>query len=253
MIKNAKLGVILGTFLGSILGSTGTILVMKKLKKLEEKQFKKDESEAINEVEKYYENKINQLKNGGIKIDYTSKIESKKESENVTKISVIDGKKEIITDKESPITNPKFLYQDRLAEEEKNKIQATDYSKIARSKYKDLVKEYDREPPEVEDKHEHIIQITQDNYEHSAGYVKMEVMYYEQNGIFATLDDDMIVEHLTEEYFGLDILGLIGSPQASLDGKSSQFELYLRDEEIHTDYHIIYNGTEDFDHLGDCR
>lgn len=252
MVKNAKFGMILGTFLGSILGSTSTILVMKKLKKLEEKQFKKDESEAINEVEKYYENKINQLKNGGMKIDYSTKIEEKKES----KITVVEGKKEtdkdILTEKESPITNPKFLYQDRLAEEEKNKVQTVDYSKIAKSKYQELSKEYDREPLEVEDKHEHIKQITQDNYEHSAGYVKMEVMYYEQNGIFATLDD-MIVDHLSEEYFGLDTLGLIGSPQASLDGKSSQFELYLRDEEIHTDYHIIYNGTEDFDHLGDCR
>ena len=35
--------------------------------------------------------------------------------------------------------------------------------------------------------------------------------------------------------------------------KNDLYEIYLRDEELHTDYHIIYNGTEDFEHLGDCR
>lgn len=241
MVKNAKFGMILGTFLGSILGSTGTILVMKKLKKLEEKQFKKDESEAINEVEKYYENKINQLKNGGMKIDYSTKIESKKES----KISIVDEKKDILTDKESPITNPKFLYQDRLAEEEKNKIQATDYSKIARSKYKELVKEYDREEPEVEEEH-YPEQITMEMFEDEIAYRKETLMYYDQDGVFATLDDIPVNDLYDEKYFGSDNLALFGTMQASLDGKSSTNELYLRDRLHNVDFHLIYNSTECF-------
>ena len=245
MIKNAKLGVILGTFLGSILGSTGTILVMKKLKKLEEKQFKKDESEAVNEVEKYYENKINQLKNGGIKIDYSTKIEEKKEPENATKISVIDGKKEVITEKESPITNPKFLYQDRLAEEKKNKEQAVDYSKITRVKYDDLAKEYDREEPEVEEEH-YPEQITMEMFEDEIAYRKETLMYYEQDGVFATLDDIPVNDLYDEKYFGSDNLLLFGTMQASLDGKSSTNELYLRDRLHNVDFHLIYNSTECF-------
>lgn len=252
MRKSTQFAAILGVFFGGLLGSTGTILVFKKLDKLEHKKDLEAEAEHIAEVAEMYENRIKKLKD--LKISGAAeeaknddKIVNEKAKESHSRLTF----DKVIDEPEEPkITNPKFLYQEKIAEEDKKK--QMDYSKISREKYTDLKKEYEREAPDI-DEHPFPHLITQDSYEHAAGYVKEEVMYYEQNGIFATLDDDTIVDHITEEYIGLDNLNLFGSQQASLDGKSSLYELYLRDEVLHIDYHIIYNGTEDFDHLGDCR
>lgn len=258
MRRSTQFAAILGTFFGGLLGSTGTILVFKKLDKLEHKKDLEAEAEHIAEVAETYEIRIKKLKEyyESKEIEEENDISEIKKSDEIVNEKAKEAHKRITLDKvienpdEPKILNPKFVYQDRLAEEDNAK--PTDYSKISRDKYTDLKKEYEREPIIDESvKFPHLI--TQDSYEHAGGYVKEEVMYYEQNGIFATLDDDTIVDHITEEYIGLDNLNLFGSQQASLDGKSSLYELYLRDEVLHIDYHIIYNGTEDFDHLGDCR
>ena len=260
IFKNDNVGLLCGTFFGSVIGSLGTLFVLKKINKLEYKKDLEAEGEHIAEVIEVYEARIKKLKD--LKISGAAE-EAKNDISESDRIVNENAKKahsridinEIVSEpksKEEPkITNPKFQYQDRIAEEMKESKPHYDYSKISREQYSDLKKEYEREPIIEEGKFPHLI--TQDSYEHAAGYVKEEVMYYEQNGIFATLDDDTIVDHLTEEYFGLDNLSLFGTEQASLDHKSSLYELYLRDEELHIDYHIIYNGTEDFDHLGDCR
>ena len=259
MFKNDNLGLLCGTFFGAILGSVGTIFTLKKLNKLEYKKDLEAEGERIAEVVEIYENRIKKLKDlkiSGAAEEAKNDI-SKSESDKIVNENAKNAHSRITLDTniddpdDQKITNPKFLYQDRIAEEMKENKPNYDYSKISREQYSDLKKEYEREPIIEEGKFPHLI--TQDSYEHAAGYVKEEVMYYEQNGIFATLDDDTIVDHLSEEYFGLDNLSLFGTEQASLDHKSSSYELYLRDEELHIDYHIIYNGTEDFDHLGDCR
>lgn len=250
ILKNDNLGLLCGTFFGGLLGSIGTILVLKKLKKLEEKKFNKAESQAVNEVTEYYEKKLNELKNVKIFGD-VSKLE--KDEAITNEITENEKKPEIVVDKrleKIEFTSPKTIMQERQAEEELKKTRF-DYSKISKARYEDLTKEYEREDIVVENQFPHLI--TQESYEHAGGYVKEEVIYYEQNGIFATVDDDTIVDHITEEYIGLDNLNLFGTDMASLDHKSSSYELYLRDEELHIDYHIIYNGTEDFDHLGDCR
>ena len=259
MFKNDNLGLLCGTFFGAILGSVATIFTLKKLNKLEYKKDLEAEGERIAEVVEIDENRIKKLKDlkiSGAAEEAKNDI-SKSESDKIVNENAKNAHSRITLDKsiddpdDQKITNPKFIYQDRIAEEMKENKPNYDYSKISREQYSDLKKEYEREPIIEEGKFPHLI--TQDSYEHAAGYVKEEVMYYEQNGIFATLDDDTIVDHLSEEYFGLDNLSLFGTEQASLDHKSSLYELYLRDEELHIDYHIIYNGTEDFDHLGDCR
>lgn len=243
-MKDYNLGLATGVFLGSILGTIGTYFTLKKLKKLDEKCFNEAESKAVNEVKEYYENEIKKLKN----LKISGVMDESKKLENEVKNEEKEPKKE-----ENPvITNPKFLYQERLAKEYNDGHKPTDYSKISKVKYTELSKEYEREEPVIEENtYPHLI--TQDSFEHAGGYVKEEVVYYEQNGIFARLDDDTIVDYLDEQYFGIDNINLFGTPEASLDGKNSLYELYLRDEELHKDYHIIYNGKDDFEHLGDCR
>lgn len=246
MLKNGKIGFLLGTFFGAILGSTSTILVVKKLKKIAEKEYNLAESEAVNEVREYYREKLERLKDIHKPCDYTA-VKSDKN------IEIKEEKIEPAITK-PVVTNPKILYQDRLAKEEaeaERKKKQFDYSQVSKAKYTDLKEEYEREDPVIDENQlPHLI--TQENYQHTGGYVKEEVIYYEQNGIFADMNDE-IVDHLDEQYFGLDTLSLFGTKGASLDGKNSLYELYVRDETLHIDYHIIYNGTEDFDHLGDCR
>ena len=205
MRKSTQFAAILGVFFGGLLGSTGTILVFKKLDKLEHKKDLEAEAEHIAEVAEMYENRIKKLKD----LKISGAVEEAKEAKNSDEIVNEKAKEahsrltfdKVINEPEEPkITNPKFLYQDKLAEEDKKK--QMDYSKISREKYTDLKKEYEREAPDI-DEHPFPHLITQDSYEHAAGYVKEEVMYYEQNGIFATLDDDSIVDHITEEYISL--------------------------------------------------
>ena len=98
------------------------------------------------------------------------------------------------------------------------------------------LEEIKAEPPE-----KILHQITKDEYREDSRYAKIEIIYYEVNGVFATLDDKL-VEYLDEEYFGIDNLNLFGTKEASLDGKSDLYEIFLRDEFIHTDYHMLYDG-----------
>ena len=135
-LNNGKLGFLLGTFIGGIISSTGTILVLKKLKKLEEKAFNEAESEAILEVTEYYKNKIKYMK----KVPVFEVKYAEYEHENPVEYH-----------KEEPkITNPKFLYQEQIAAED-NKKPIYDYSKISKAKYTDLQKEYEREELDVEE------------------------------------------------------------------------------------------------------
>ena len=244
MITNGGLGLLVGTFIGSIIGSTGTMFVFKKLGKLEQKKLNEHEEEHVEEVRKYYQEKIREI---------TSNVVDASKSIEYAEKNVKDITEEKPVVQAAPATEHRErLKYDTLDIHGGDKADTGfDYSRISRSKYLDVQKEYEREEPEI-DEDRYPIQIKKSDYENPDAYVKEEVMYYEQNGIFADMEDN-IIDHLTEAYFGNENLAKFGSQQASLDGKSGLFELYLRDEEIHTDYHIIYNGTEDFEHLGDCR
>lgn len=270
ILKNDNLGLLCGTFLGSILGSSITILVMKKLKKLEVKRNLEEEQKHLDEVYKFYNDKIKDLEAMKKDVNYAA-INAKKSAEKTSKPSGYISTIKVTEDGRidpSEFANPKTAMQERSAREDgvdiidpsdfnegggvletDNGWRPINYAKISQDKYKNLTKEYEREELETP-KFPHLI--TKDSYEHAGGYVKEEVMYYEQNGIFADMEDNLI-DHLTEQYFGLDNLNLFGTEQASLDGRNDLYEIYLRDEELHIDYHIIYNGTEDFEHLGDCR
>ena len=231
-LKNDNVGLLVGTLFGSIIGSTGTILVLKKLKKLEVKHNLEEEAKHIDEIKTYYENKIEEIK-GGV-INAPKCIEAATKSIERSEEKAIENKKPeritydgLLIDNTPEVNKPSF-----------------DYSKISRDRYAELQKEYEREEIQEEvDELPH--QITKDNYEHGLGFKKLELIYYEQNGIF-TYTDDTICNNVTEDIIGADNLSLFGTDDASIDGMSGMYDLYLRSSKIMTDFHLIYNGTEDY-------
>lgn len=231
--RDDNMGLLLGFFIGGIVGSTGTLLVMKKLGKLENRNAMEHESQTIAEVSKYYENKIEQIK----------KEKLVEEKDISTAESVIEAAKDEV--KEVPIAMNKGRIQyDGLNISKEPEAPTFDYSKISRDKYKDLQKEYERE--EIEEEYNELPhQIGKGTYENSTGYAKLELMYYEQNGIF-TYMDDTICNNVTEDIIGAENLALFGTDDASIDGLSGMYDLYLRSNKIMTDFHLIYNGTEDY-------
>ena len=84
--------------------------------------------------------------------------------------------------------------------------------------------------------------ITEDEYENDSRYAKIEIIYYEVDGVFATLNEKL-VEYLDEEYFGYDNLNLFDVNN----------DIYLRDETIHVDYHMFYEGCTSYfaEHKGE--
>ena len=240
IFKNDNIGLLVGTFFGSIIGTVGTMLVLKKMGKLEEKKLNQHEEEVVEEVRNYYRKKIEEIKKNTNSFPKCIEAAEKSVERSEEKaVAIVDKSKTRITFDNVDIKNaPKAAQQ-------------FDYSKISKEQYTDLKKEYEREEPIIEE-NQYPKQITRDEFERPGGYVKEELMYYEQNGIFTDMAD-AIVNHCTEKYFGADNLCKLGTPEATLDGRSGMFEIYLRDEEIHHDYHIILNSTDDFEHLGDCR
>lgn len=232
MAKRNSSGLLLGALIGSLIGSTGTLLVLKKLGKLEEKKLAEREAEHIEEVKRYYEAKIKEAKN---KVN-----EEKKNTETAEKV-IAEVKNDIKT-LERP--NKSRISYEGLDVKDEDPTPAFDYSKISKDKYKELQKEYEREEI-LEEYDEHPHQITKGCYENEPGFHKMELMYYEQNGIF-TYMDDTICNTVTEEVIGADNLSLFGTDDASIDGLSGMYDLYLRSSKIMTDFHLIYNGTEDY-------
>ena len=87
-------------------------------------------------------------------------------------------------------------------------------------------------------------QITEDEYKEDGRYAKIEIIYYEVDGVFATLDDKL-VEYLEEEYFGIDNLNLF----------NEDCNIYLRDETKHVDYHMFYEGCTSYfaEHKGEYK
>jgi len=85
-------------------------------------------------------------------------------------------------------------------------------------------------------------QISEDEYEEDGRYAKIEIIYYEVDGVFATFDGKL-VEYLNEEYFGIDNLNLF----------NEYCNICLRDETIHVDYHMVYEGCASYfvEHKGE--
>lgn len=265
--RDDNLGFVFGTFIGSIIGSVGAIFVMKKLKKFDAKEQNKKNQKDIEQIQEYYENKIKELQTTkDIKIDNIVKdnppekvmkvdISKLPETENKTEVVIKNpSPKDIVADiakqyEEGEYDPADFNEGTNLLEVDRGlriiPQYKKDYAKISR-KYENVNKAIERE--EQKEKVEFPHQITKENYEMSGGYKKEELIYYEQNGIFADMNDNVIDEY-TEEYFGLDNLNLFGTDQASLDGKSDPYEIYLRDRALLLDFHIIYNGTEDFEKI----
>ena len=258
MINNGKIGLLIGTFVGSLIGSATTIFVMKKLGKLEEKHNFEAQQKQLNEVYELYNNKIEELKKLKTGVNYSALKPEKTLNSDQKSASSNSGKDDKMALYKT--SNPKYLMQDELAKDQtpdlsdfnigtgvlesrSNGNQQFDYSKIIKEKYTGLQKEYERE--EIEQK-KYPEQITVEEFEDEIAYRKETLIYYEQNGIFAGYDDIDVTDTYDEDYFGLDNLSLFGSEQASLDGKSSRNELYLRDRLHNVDFHLIYNPTEDF-------
>lgn len=85
-------------------------------------------------------------------------------------------------------------------------------------------------------------QITEDEYKKDGRYAKIEIIYYEVDGVFATFDDKL-VEYLSEEYFGIDNLNLF----------DEDCNIYLRSETKYVDYHMVYEGCTSYfaEHKGE--
>lgn len=77
-------------------------------------------------------------------------------------------------------------------------------------------------------------QISEDEYKNNSIYAKIEIIYYEVDGVFATFDGKL-VKYLDEEYFGIDNLNSF-----------KDCNTYLRDETIHVDYHMVYEGCTSY-------
>ena len=78
-------------------------------------------------------------------------------------------------------------------------------------------------------------QITEDEYKEDSRYAKIKIIYYEVDGVFTTFDNKL-VKYLDEEYFGIDNLNLF----------NKDCNIYLRDEIIHVDYHMVYEGCTSY-------
>ena len=246
ILKNDNLGLLCGTFLGSILGSSITILVMKKLKKLEIKRNLEEEQKHLDEVYKFYNDKIKDLEVMKKDVNY-AEISAQKAPKNNGYVSTIkvteDGR---IDPAEMGVKVLKNDVSDEvIVEGDRDYKPKVNYSKISQEKYKNLTKEYDRDEPEL-DENPYPVQITKEQFEDEIAYRKENLIYYEQDGIFAGYDDVPVNDVYDEKYFGYENLGLFGSAQASLDGLSSDNELYLRDRLHNVDFHLIYNPTEAF-------
>lgn len=252
ILKNDNIGLLVGTFIGSAIGSICTVFALKKLNKLEYNKDIESERQRIQEVCTYYEEKLKEVKS--------------------IKKTIETAKDNVKIEEEIKYNNPKYTYQDRLSSQisveddeqddpadfnEGNAVlevdrgvrPAVDYSKISRI-YDGLTKEYEREENKNVIEFPYII--SRLNYERDTGYKKVELMYYEQNGIFATLDDVMSDEY-TIDYFGLDNVNIFGSEEANPTGDAGGNDLYLRDKTLLIDFHLIYNPTEDFDKIvGNC-
>ena len=85
-------------------------------------------------------------------------------------------------------------------------------------------------------------QIMENDYENDSTYAKIEIIYYEVDGVFATFDGKL-VNYLDEEYFGFKNLNLFNADS----------NIYLRDEELHIDYYMIYEGCTSYfaEHKGE--
>ena len=85
-------------------------------------------------------------------------------------------------------------------------------------------------------------QITENEYKEDGRYAKIEIIYYEVDGVFATFDGKLI-EYLCEEYFGIDNLNLFGR----------DCNIYLRSETKYVDYHMVYEGCTSYfaEHKGE--
>ena len=84
--------------------------------------------------------------------------------------------------------------------------------------------------------------ITEDEYKKDSRYAKIEVIYYKVDGVFTTLDKKLI-EYLDEEYFGI----------GNLNRLNAYYNVYLRDEKTHVDYHMFYEGCTSYfaEHKGE--
>ena len=85
-------------------------------------------------------------------------------------------------------------------------------------------------------------QITENEYKEDGRYAKIEIIYYEVDGVFTTFDDKL-VEYLSEEYFGID----------NLNSFDTDCNIYLRSETKYVDYHMVYEGCTSYfaEHKGD--
>ena len=86
--------------------------------------------------------------------------------------------------------------------------------------------------------------ITYDEFIKNNNYSKVNLIWYEQSNVFATVGDELT--DYTEEYFGVHNINEFGASSNSGYGHDA-WTLVLRDELTKTDFQIIYNGDDDWE------
>ena len=86
--------------------------------------------------------------------------------------------------------------------------------------------------------------ITYDEFIQNNNYSKVNLIWYEQSNVFATVGDELT--DYTEEYFGVHNINEFGASSNSGYGHDA-WTLVLRDELTKTDFQIIYNGDDDWE------
>lgn len=262
-LKDYNIGFVIGLGLGSTIGSLSTVLILKKLKKLDYEEQNKKNLAKVDEIYKFYNDKLKELEEK----------ENKKEQKDI-EIEIKEKKKE---ENGIPIrtVSPKIMFQEKIANEKyedgevdpadfnegsavletdrgiriprndrKGINEIYDYSKVHNKNFKDLEKEYERD--ELKEVITFPHQITRYQFENDGGYVKEDLTYYEQNGVFVDQKCDEVIDAYDENYFGLDNLNKFGTSEASIDGQNDLNEIYLRDNNINVDFRIERNSSEDW-------
>lgn len=254
-INNGAIGFAIGAIVASAVSSAVSIFIVNKLKK-------QDIQEEIDKITNFYDQKIKEI------------LKEKNEKKSIQPEIKTDEIEKSFKEKNNSNPSPKIMLQDQLAKEKNsfgsddpadmsegtgqlevdrgvritrnnNANIKVDYAKMYKD-YEVLAKEYEREEKKEEIKFP--IQITKDDYDMTGAYRKEELIYYEQNGYFVD-EAGQICDEYSENYFGINNISLFGTPEASLDGESSIYELYLRDKDLRIDFHIEINKDDDYNKI----
>lgn len=224
ILRRQPWGFLLGLGIGSSIGVVLTNFLSKKFFK-ENKQ----EGPTNEELMKYYDGKIKEiLSQTGLKENLT-KLEDTRNPNNFTNHNV---PKEALEADGSP----------KKTEDYQPKKTEKDYVSYNKMYQKSDGTEFQTREEIKMDPYPH--KITADQWAADKNYSKVSLIYYEIDGVFATVGDEPT--DYKEEYFGAHNINEFGCSSNSGMGHDS-WTLMLRDELTKTDFQIYYDGNNSWE------